>query len=133
MEKEKKLLSWGEAWKLNRRAFTLIYKRFPQMILSRLLCIAWEALTPYLGIYLPSLLIGELAGDRNLSVLKNLVLLALGTVLYGKYLKKHPFLSLHCTERINQNWTHRFQIKKAIDSLLRIYRFLLSCHTKIRS
>lgn len=77
MKTEKKLLSWHETWKLNERAFALIYKRCPQMISSRLVCIFWDALTPYVGIYLSALLIGELAGNRNTSVLTELVLVIL--------------------------------------------------------
>ncbi len=41
VKKDKKLLKWREAWKLNRRAFALIYKRCPHMIISRLVCVAW--------------------------------------------------------------------------------------------
>ena len=67
VKKDKKLLKWREAWKLNRRAFALIYKRCPHMIISRLVCVAWDALTPYIGIYLSALLITELT-QRSKSV-----------------------------------------------------------------
>lgn len=77
MKKDKKLLKWREAWKLNRRAFALIYKRCPHMIISRLVCVAWDALTPYIGIYLSALLITELTQGRNPSVLTRLVLIIL--------------------------------------------------------
>ena len=59
VKKDKKLLTWREAWKLNRRAFVLIYKQCPHMILSRLICVVWDSLTPYIGIYLSALLITE--------------------------------------------------------------------------
>lgn len=75
MSKKKKLLSFNETWELNKRAFALIYKRHPQMMISRLICIAWDSLTPYVGIYLSALIIGELSNSRNPVVLKNLVLL----------------------------------------------------------
>ena len=65
VKKDKKLLKWREAWTLNRRAFALIYKRCPHMIISRLVCVAWDALTPYIGIYLSALLITELTQGRN--------------------------------------------------------------------
>lgn len=77
MKKDKKLKSWGEAIKLNHRAFKLFCKRYPQMILSRLISIIWTALTPYVGIYLSALVIDELAGNRNVERLKFLVLITL--------------------------------------------------------
>lgn len=77
MKESKKLLSWDETWKLNKRAYALIYKRCPEMVLSRIVCIIWDALTPYVGIYLSAILINELAGNRNLSLLKNLALIIL--------------------------------------------------------
>lgn len=77
MKKDKKFLTWRETWKLNRRAFALIYKRCPYMILSRLICVVWDALTPYVEIYLSALLITELTERRNPSVLTNLVLMLL--------------------------------------------------------
>ena len=77
VKKDKKLLKWREAWTLNRRAFALIYKRCPHMIISRLVCVAWDALTPYIGIYLSALLITELTQGRNPSVLTRLVLIIL--------------------------------------------------------
>ena len=77
MKKDKKLLTWREAWELNRRAFALIYKRCPHMIISRLVCVAWDALTPYIGIYLSALLITELTQDGNPSVITRLVLIIL--------------------------------------------------------
>lgn len=74
MQKDTKLPTWREAWRLNRRAFILIYKRCPRMILSRLICIVWDALTPYAGIYLSALLITELTEARDPAVLTKLVL-----------------------------------------------------------
>lgn len=65
VKKDKKLLTWREAWKLNLRAFALIYKRCPHIIISRLVCVAWDALTPYIGIYLSALLITELTQGRK--------------------------------------------------------------------
>ena len=77
VRKDKKLLTWREAWKLNRRAFVLIYKQCPHMLLSRLICVVWDSLTPYIGIYLSALLITELTEGRNPSVLIRLVLIIL--------------------------------------------------------
>ena len=49
------------------------------MVLSRLLCVIWTSLTPYVGIYLSALVIDELAGSRNAARLRFLVLLTLGS------------------------------------------------------
>lgn len=77
MSREKKLLTWRETWRLTRRAFSLIYKRCPRMIISRLINIVWDALVPYVNIYLSALLIAELAGPRDPSELTKLVLMIL--------------------------------------------------------
>ncbi len=75
--KNKKLLSWREAYKINNRAFSLIYKKAPKMVMSRLIFIVWKALTPYVGIYLSALIVSELAGNRNVERLKELVIITL--------------------------------------------------------
>lgn len=77
MKKDKKLPTWREAWKLNRRAYAMIYKKCPNMIISRLVCIVWDAFTPYIGVYLSALLITELTEARNPSVITKLVLIIL--------------------------------------------------------
>ncbi len=75
--KDKKLLSWHESIKINNRALGLMYKRAPKMVLARMIFVVWKALTPYLGIYFSALIISELAGDRNIERLKELVILTL--------------------------------------------------------
>lgn len=75
--KSKKRMSTGEYLKINTRAFLLIYRRYPGMILSRLISVVWNALTPYVGIYLSALVIDELAGNREIERLKFLVLVTL--------------------------------------------------------
>ncbi len=79
MQKHKKLKSWREAGKLNNRAFMILYKRYPQMVLSRLISVLWTALTPYVGIYFAAQVINELAGSRNAARLQFLVLVTLGS------------------------------------------------------
>ena len=79
MPKKAKRKSWSEMIKLNCRAFQIFCKRYPQMVLSRLLCVIWTSLTPYVGIYLSALVIDELAGSRNAARLRFLVLLTLGS------------------------------------------------------
>ena len=79
--------------RLNNRALKLFYKRYPQMILSRLISVVWNSLTPYVSIYLSALVIDELAGSRNVERLQLLVLItlasaaviALGTALLKKW------------------------------------------------
>lgn len=63
MEKNSKLKSWRETRTLTSRAFRIFFKRYPQMVMSRLLSVMWTALTPYVGIYLSALVIDELAGS----------------------------------------------------------------------
>lgn len=77
MKEKKKLMTWREAWKFNKRAFILIYKRCKQMIISRLICVVWDALTPYVEIYLSALLITELTQARRPFALTRLVLIIL--------------------------------------------------------
>lgn len=77
MKKSKDLLSWKEMIRLNRRAFGLFCRRYPQMVASRMISAVWTALTPYVGIYLSALLIGELAGGRKIARLYFLVLVSL--------------------------------------------------------
>lgn len=74
---DKKLPSWKEAYTINQKAFRLIYQQYPQMFLSRIICIVWDALTPYVGIYLSALIIEELSAGRNAETLTNLVLITL--------------------------------------------------------
>ena len=78
MKNDKKLLSWKKAIGINNRAFALLYRRWPQMLISRLARVIWSALTPYVGIYLSALVIDELAGARDPERLRNLVLITLG-------------------------------------------------------
>ena len=93
MKKTKKQMPWREVLRLNNRALKLFYKRYPQMILSRLISVVWNSLTPYVSIYLSALVIDELAGSRNVERLQLLVLItlasaaviALGTALLKKW------------------------------------------------
>lgn len=74
---DKKLLSYREAWNINRKAFFLIYRQYPQLFASRILCAVWDAATPYIGIYLSALLIEELSTGRNPETLTQLVFVIL--------------------------------------------------------
>lgn len=66
MSQNKQRLSWLEMLKVNQRAYLLFYKRYPRMILSRFALIIWKALTPYVGIYFPPLLLKNRQGQRTL-------------------------------------------------------------------
>ncbi len=85
-------ISWKEILWLNYRAFLVFYKQYPQMMLSRIICVIWMALTPYISIYLSALLIEELAGERNAQKLKELVIITListvGISLVSAFLSK---------------------------------------------
>ena len=95
MKKTKKQMPWREVLRLNNRALKLFYKRYPQMILSRLISVVWNSLTPYVSIYLSALVIDELAGSRNVERLQLLVLItlasaaviALGAALLKKWME----------------------------------------------
>ncbi len=77
--KKNESMSWQEAMRINNRALKLLFQHYPAMMLSRLVTVVWNALTPYVSIYLSALVINELAGDRNPDRLKVLVLITLGT------------------------------------------------------
>ena len=85
-------ISWKEILWLNYRAFLVFYKQYPQMMLSRIICVIWTAFTPYVSIYLSALLIEELAGERNAQKLKELVIITLlltaGIALVSAFLSK---------------------------------------------
>ncbi len=74
---KRKTKTWREAARLNARALKLLFKRYPQMILSRFISVIWTSLTPYAGIYLSALIIEELVGNRSAERLKELVLITL--------------------------------------------------------
>lgn len=94
--------TWREAVKINLRAFMLFWKRYPQMVISRLIKTIWSGLTPYVSIYLSALVIEELAGSCRPEHLKSLVLLLLVTqavtALVGVLLTKWNEVQNACLE-----------------------------------
>lgn len=92
MKKTNKV-SAKKAFAVSYRALKLIYKHYPQMVISDLLCVIWEALTPYVGVCLSALVINELAGNADVKRLQFLVIItltsaaviALGTALLNKW------------------------------------------------
>ena len=93
MKKTEKKMSWRKVFRMNNRAFRVFYEKYPQMVLSRLISVIWNALTPYVGIYLSALVIDELVGNRDVKRLQMLVIItlvsaaviALGTALLNKW------------------------------------------------
>ena len=70
-------ITWHRTARVNARALKLLYKNYPQTVLSRILYVIWTALAPYAGIYLAALIIDELAGARNTDRLVMLVLITI--------------------------------------------------------
>ena len=93
MKKTENKMTLGRAFHANNRALKLIYKHYPQMVLSHLISVIWNALTPYVGIFLSALVINELVGNRDVQRLQMLVvitlvsaaIIALGTALLNKW------------------------------------------------
>jgi ATP-binding cassette subfamily B protein len=81
------------AFEVNYRALKLLYKYYPQMVVSHIVSVIWSALTPYIGILLSALVIDELAGNRDIEHLQTLVIItlvstaviALGTAFLNKW------------------------------------------------
>ena len=72
--KNKKSHNQNSSMAINNRALKMIYKKYPQLVISTFLSSIWSAVTPYVGIYLSALIIEELAGARNVERLKLLVI-----------------------------------------------------------
>lgn len=97
MAKNEKRKPWGEALRLNHRAFRMFLRRNPQMVISRLASVIWTSITPYVGIYLSALVINELAGGRDVARLRVLVtvtlaaaaVIALVSALLNKWKETH--------------------------------------------
>ncbi|MGN1094784.1 MAG: ABC transporter ATP-binding protein [Eubacteriales bacterium] len=93
MKKNENKMTLGRAFRANNRALKLIYKHYPQMVISHLISVVWNALTPYVGIFLSALVIDELVGNRDVKRLQMLVvitlasaaIIALGTALLNKW------------------------------------------------
>ena len=93
MKKTKKQMSWREVFQMNNRGLKLFYERYPQMVISRFISVIWNALTPYVGIFLSALVVDELVGNRDVQRLQMLVvitlasaaIIALGSALLNKW------------------------------------------------
>lgn len=83
-EKKEEQLSWGEAWRINKRIFILCFRERPRFFVIRFAHQILEALTPYVNIYCSAGFLNELTAARRPEVLTRWVLLILGlTALLG--------------------------------------------------
>ena len=133
MKKTENKMTLGRAFRANNRALKLIYKHYPQMVISHLVSVIWNALTPYVGILLSALVIDELVGNRDIQRLQTLVIItlasaaviALGTALLNKWkntqntgdwLKIEHIVSekMLDTDYVNLDDTHTAEILSAI-------------------
>ena len=73
-KKQEESVTSREALKINLRAFRILYRMSPGIMVSGILDNIWRALSPYVGIYLSALLLDELAGNRDPGRLRALVL-----------------------------------------------------------
>ena len=70
-------MSGKDSAAITLRAFRLLCRIYPGVIISMIANIIWNALTPYVGIWFSAQIIGELAGGRSSEALKKLVLASL--------------------------------------------------------
>lgn len=73
------LMPLKEAMKMTLRGVKLLYRANPQYTVLSIINTIWSALTPYVGIYLSALIIGELAGGRDPEKLKTYVIISLAS------------------------------------------------------
>lgn len=73
------LMPRKEAMKMTLRGVKLLYKANPQYTAMSIVSTIWSALTPYVGLYLSALIIGELAGGRDPEKLKIYILISLAS------------------------------------------------------
>ncbi len=76
-KKKSSLLPWKEAAAINVKALKLMWGAYPQMFASRIIYIIYNALTPYVGVYLSALIINELSASRDRQRLALLVIITL--------------------------------------------------------
>lgn len=71
-------MSFSQIARITIRAMDIYRRKYPSLFASRIAKIIWDTLTPYVGIYLSALIIGELASpSRDADRLKRLVLISL--------------------------------------------------------
>ncbi len=102
--KQKQLTYW-EALKLNYRSLIIWQKFCPKLLLSILASSVFEALSPYVTIWLSARIINELAGNRNPQELIRLVLLQISSAaimaLIGGILSRWKNYEKESSDRIH--------------------------------
>lgn len=104
--KNKKSNNLNSSWAINNRALKMIYKKYPQMVISTFIQSIWTAITPYVGIYLSALIIEELSGTRDVNRLKTLVLL---TVVSGAVISLISALIIKWNQSQTSNLYYKFE------------------------
>jgi ATP-binding cassette subfamily B protein len=85
-----------DAVKINLRGFKIWMDANPKIFISSALCAVFEALTPYVGIYLSALILDELAGARDIERLTRLALTALFSAAFLTMLNAGLSRWKHC-------------------------------------
>ncbi len=101
-------MTFRRVFRANKRAIKLVYKHYPQMVISSLISVIWNALTPYVGIFLSALVIDELVANRDVKRLQTLVvislacaaIISLGTALLNKWKNTHGVAEWRKTEHV---------------------------------
>ena len=156
MKKAEKRMSWKEVFQMNIRGLKLFYERYPQMVISRFISVIWNALTPYVGIFLSALVVDELVGNREVQRLQMLdvitlasaAIIALGTALLNKWketqnaglwLKVEHIISekMLDTDYVNLDDTHTSELLSTIRQNLNgggwgLY-YVIECYEKLCS
>ncbi len=156
MKKTEKRMSWKEVFQMNSWGLKMFYERYPQMVASRFISVIWNALTPYVGIFLSALVVDELVGNRDVQRLQMLVaitlassaIIALGTALLNKWketqnaglwLKVEHIISekMLDTDYVNLDDTHTSELLSTIRQNLNgggwgLY-YVIECYEKLCS
>ncbi len=106
--KDQNNLSMRESLSIYIRAIRLLCTRYPAALPSTLAVCVWEALTPYVGIYLSALILNEISGGRNPEILTRLVMISLWSAaviaLAGALLRRWKQIYCDCILWENQNF-----------------------------
>lgn len=74
---DKEKMSMKEAWHMIMRALGMLWNRFRYLMILMVAVKAVETLIPYITVWFSAQIINELAGDRNVEVLRNQVVILL--------------------------------------------------------
>lgn len=72
--------SLRQALKINFKSWRILFKEYPHILLSIVFVSIWEALAPYVGIYLAARVIDELSSGRD----KNAIVLLVAATLVAE-------------------------------------------------